>query len=307
MPSEDGPSAGAPPRPERRLHSSTMIPRRDAPLLLLAGLAAATAAVVAGCSDEDPEGPANAPVVTWSGSGGSGGAGVGGASTSGVGVGGSGGAVTSSTGGGATTTGAGAGGAGGSSPYAHTITIDGVNDFTAGETFATSTAGYQGFVAWDADYLYLGVEGPSVASVDGSKWFVAYFGGTIGTTTGQVYGSQEPVLPFSAAHHLRWKADNTYTNARSWDGSAWTEAGWNFVDNVFQTGTFLELRVPWSDLGNPVVVDVHLSFLDESPPGVGTYAGVPASSFSDGVDPDYGAYFRFDRSAALEPADYAPQ
>ena len=42
--------------------------------------------------------------------------------------------------------------------------IDGANDFTAGENFATSAAGYTAYVSWDAKKVYFGMSGLDIAS-----------------------------------------------------------------------------------------------------------------------------------------------
>lgn len=230
-----------------------------------------------------------------------GGAGTGGSATGGSGTGGAG------TGGAATGGGSvGGGGTGGGGPlaYSHTIVIDGVNDFTADETFTTSSSPtYTGYVSWDASYVYLGMSGTDVGSNNGSFWVLAYFGvGLGGTMTGQAYGAQSPTLPFLAKYHLRWKADNTYTNARTFDGVNWVEAGWNFTGDVVQNGNFVELRVPRSDLANPNNVELTLGMINE--PGVWTYAGVPATSYTDGADRDFAHHFAFDLTSDAVPNSY---
>ncbi len=97
--------------------------------------------------------------------------------------------------------------------YFHTIAIDGVNDFAANETFATTTTGHTGYLAWDDTYLYVGVDGPDVGSGFSSNWVVVYLGGPAGTTTGVTYNTQTPTLAFPAQYHVRWKTDNTFTDA----------------------------------------------------------------------------------------------
>ena len=200
---------------------------------------------------------------------------------------------------------AGHGGSGGSGPvYSHTITIDGTNDFTAGqENFATSSGSYTGYFAWDAAYLYVGMEGVDVASGNPDFWLLLYIGGSPGTTTGVAYGSQQPTLPFDARFHLRWKADNGYTNTQQYDGSGWTEANWDFVGDVFQNGEFIELRIPLVDIGSPTVIDVHLNMINE--PSGWSYAAVPADSFSDGPNPSYFRHYAFNRTAATVPNGYS--
>ncbi len=189
--------------------------------------------------------------------------------------------------------------------WSHSIAIDGVNDFSAQETFTTGSAGFTGHVTWDATHLYLGFDGVDVGSGDPFTWVHAYVGGFDGTNTGQVYNSQQPELPFKAKAHLRWKADDSYTNLQIWTGWEWTDVG--FGGAVARNGQFVELSLPWSAIGNTRSFGVHLSMVNEIAGGEWSWASVPEDSFTDGTDPDYGQYFLFDRSSPAAPASYAPR
>ena len=257
--------------------------------------------LAASCAEGGPTDPG--PVVPSGGTGGS-------ADASDEGPGGSGGSSTGGTAGSATggTGGSSTGGTGGSpAAYSHTIAIDGVKDFTAGETFATSSTGsYSAFFSWDATYLYVGMEGADVGSGSASKWVLLYVGGTPGTKTGQLYNTQQPGLPFDAKYHVRWTTANTFTGVRAWDGSSWADVTWDFTGDVWRTGTYLEMRIPLADLGVTGKVDVHLCMLNEAQGGEWTYAGAPSSSFADSFDPNYAKYFEFDLTAPGTPGSYAP-
>lgn len=195
--------------------------------------------------------------------------------------------------------------AGGVVAYAHTITIDGSNDFdVANEAFTTTSAGYVAYAAWDAQYLYLAMQGADVGSAQSSRFWLIYLSGAMATTSGVAYNTQQPALPFPAGYHLRWKADNTFTNAVAWTGAAWADAGWSFAGDVFQSGTFVELRVPWVDIGDPATVSVTVAMINETNGGEATFAGAPATSFADGPDPDWGAYVTFDRASDVAPGAY---
>lgn len=191
--------------------------------------------------------------------------------------------------------------------YQHTIAIDGVNDFiVADERLATTTGGtYHGYVSWDADYVYVAMSGTDVAANNGARWVVVYLGGAGGTTAGVQYNNQQPVLPFTARYHVRWRTDNGYTHALEWSGTAWADAGWTFAGDVFQNGTFVELRIPRADIGAPTELDLHLAMVNEAGGGEWTYAGAPAASFTDGYDQDFARYYRFDLGAAAAPSSYA--
>ncbi|NVB42442.1 Ig-like domain-containing protein [Pseudenhygromyxa sp. WMMC2535] len=193
--------------------------------------------------------------------------------------------------------------------YFHSIVIDGVNDFDAGETFSTSTAEHAGYVAWDESYLYLGMRGPALAEDDAQNWFVAYLGGAAGTEAGVTYNTQQPALPFSARWHLRWKASDDYGGALEWSGTDWTDPGFGPIagsDDVAASGDFVELRVAWSDLEDPGTIALHLGMLREAAFEESCWAAVPEGSHADGYDPDYGQYFEFDRLDSTLPGDYAP-
>jgi hypothetical protein len=189
--------------------------------------------------------------------------------------------------------------------YFHTIVIDGTNDFAANETFATTSAGYTGYIAWDSTNLYVGVDGSDVASGDANKFVVVYLGGSPGTMTGVTYNTQTPNLPFSAEYHVRWSADNVFTDALSWSGSAWVEANWNFSGLVYESGEFLEMAIPLVNIGSPTSVPIVMSMLNETDNVEATYSGVPPNSFTDGYNPSYATYLELQLQASTAPLDSA--
>lgn len=190
--------------------------------------------------------------------------------------------------------------------YSHTITIDGVNDFTtAAERFATTSAGFDGYFAWDDAYLYFGMSGSDVSANDPFKWVHAYFSGDAGsptTTVGQTYNTQQATLAFGAAWHFRWRTDNTFVSIQRWDGMSWVESGISLAGNVFQSGTFVEMRVPRATLfGSSRIVHAHLAMVNETAFAEGTFAGVPSTSFTDGYDPNFSRYLELDLESPLRP------
>lgn len=191
-------------------------------------------------------------------------------------------------------------------PYSHTITIDGENDFLPTEEFETTSTGYAGFISWDATYLYVGMDGASVGSGASKYWFLVYIQGDGGTTDGLLYNSQQPTLPFPAKYHIRWKADNSYTNAQVYDTVYWFDGGWDFSGDVFQTDNFIEMRIPFADIGNPSSPAVHLSMINEHVTEEWTFAGVPNSSFMDGYNVNYSKYMQFNLSSGVAPNMYTP-
>jgi len=111
-----------------------------------------------------------------------------------------------------------------------TITIDGINDFESDED-VPGTIGSTYYFTWDATNLYLGLQASEVGSGNSTMFATFYIdsdpqlvptSGT-GTTLGLLYNTQQPNLPFTANYHFRWKADNTYMNLKTYNGSAWVD------------------------------------------------------------------------------------
>jgi hypothetical protein len=150
------------------------------------------------------------------------------------------------------------------------------------------------------------MKGPDVAAASPSKWVLLYLSGATGTTEGVGYGGQQSTLPFSAGYHVRWKTDNLYTNAQAYNGTSWADANWDFAGDVYQTGDFVELRIPLADIGSPSAVSLAMLMLNEASNGQWSYAGVPAGLLTDGFDPDYAKYFTFTLTEATAPGGYAP-
>lgn len=194
--------------------------------------------------------------------------------------------------------------------YVHAIAIDGTNDFDPGtervDTSSTGT-GYSAYLAWDRDTLYVAMEGADVASGSATKFVLVYLGGTGGTTAGQTYNTQSPMLPFDAKWHVRWKADNTLTGAQEWNGASWVDVG-SWSPAAFQAGTFVELSIPLADLGSPATLPVHVSMINELGGSEATFAVAPATSITaDGYDPDYSEYFLLDLTGSTVPAAHVAQ
>lgn len=191
--------------------------------------------------------------------------------------------------------------------YGRTVAIDGVDDWEPAETFATSTEGHAAHIAWDDEFVYLGVRSPDVAGGQSSVWVVVYFGGDAGTTDGVLYNTQQPSLPFDARFHLRWRADNIYTDVLEYDGAMWSPGGWAIAEgDVFAQSDLLELRVARSSLGDPDVLTMHMGLLREAMLDEASWGACPSASYGDQYDPDYLAYWSFDLLGSTRPADHEP-
>ncbi len=180
-------------------------------------------------------------------------------------------------------------------PYHHTIAIDGVNDFLLEERLATSTPGHFVWLAWDATWLYLGMDSPDLDGDDPATWFVAYLSapGLAGTSEGMLYNTQQPALPFDAFLHVRWKASDDFGGALRFEAEAWTAFDLGIspgAGNVAVSGSYMELRIPLSALGDPATLYLHTAMLREKAFAEATWAGAPAGSLTDGYDPDVRAY-----------------
>lgn len=199
-------------------------------------------------------------------------------------------------------------------PYGHTIVIDGVNDFTATETFATSTLGYTLYVAWDTAYVYVGARGSDVQSTATmNKWWLLYLAGdaptaSTGSTSGVAYNTQTPGLPFPAAWHVRWKTTNDYTDAKMWAGGAWTDSNLSFAGSVFRGSgnDFVEMRISRSVLGSPSTVRLVSAFINEAGGSEGTFAGAPSTAFVDGYNPAYTKAYVFTLASSPLGASLVP-
>lgn len=205
----------------------------------------------------------------------------------------------------------GAGGSAGGSGYSHTITIDGTNDFDpAKDKFDSSSMNpdaYQGYVAWDANFLYLGMDGKAIGDKSGMDWIVVYIGGAPGGKTGIGYGAQTaPGLPMDCKYHVRWKADGTYTNAQKWNGSGWADVVPNWGIQQASKGTFAELALSRIDFDFPAKVQIVFSMLREAAGNEWTWASVPSNSITDGKGVSYTKYFEFDFSSAAAPNAATP-
>lgn len=201
---------------------------------------------------------------------------------------------------------------GGAGAWSHTVTVDGdVAEWTADELLP-STSG-ETWATWDATDLYVAVRHPDVGAGTALHWVVVYVGsGAAGTTAGATLGTQAPGLPTGMSHIFRWKADDSYHDRLAWDGLAWiatplwlgTEGSAKQESNA---NNVLELRIPRASVGVGDVLDLHVAWVYEGAGSESTYAGSPATSFTDGAyDPDFGAYWRFDLSSPSSPASATP-
>jgi hypothetical protein len=187
--------------------------------------------------------------------------------------------------------------------YYHRIALDGTNDFTADETFATSTVDFTGYVAWDESALFIGMSGADIGTgASAYKFLLVYLSGTPGTNVGVEYRTQKPSLPFSSRYHVRWRTDGGFAGAREYNGTAWQDAGWFGLGNVERNGNFVELRIPLGQIGNPSSVDLVFGMLIEEEFNEWSYAAVPAAGYTDGYKADFSKFLRLELTASKLPS-----
>lgn len=194
-------------------------------------------------------------------------------------------------------------------PWSSSPTVDGdLSDFSADESFATTSGDGTTYITWDETYLYVGTQNANVATGTDQHWFRVLIGNPAfdGEPVGVLFGSQQPTLPFAGTHMVAWKADDSFiglweSDAGSWvgatpltsvPGTAWGER------NDLQS---FEVRVPFAVFGPGRVYYIHTDWIFEGAGFESTFAGTPATSFIDGFNPDFSNYIVIDRDAAGAP------
>jgi hypothetical protein len=171
-------------------------------------------------------------------------------------------------------------------PYRHTIAIEGVDDFTAGETFATTSASFSARIAWDDVNLYIGYAGPDLDTMTGDapqKWLFVYLDTTTGgETQSEQYNTQRATFPtgFAADYYVRYKVNGTLTSLERNNGGTWATA--SPTPQVGQAGTFVELAIPLSSIGAGTSVGIVTYMINEKMFAEGTFAGLFSDNFVDG-------------------------
>lgn len=173
-------------------------------------------------------------------------------------------------------------------PWSHTVNVDGVNDFyVSSEKFTTTSTGYDAYVTWDTDFIYVGYTGADIGSTaTAEKWLFVYLDLDPGMATGQAsaerYNTQAPKFPtgFGAEYYLRWRTDNLDTTLKRWDGASWALAPSTGVTKS-KLGGFVELKIPRATLGTSTKFGLVTFMLNERSGGEWTYAGLYSGNFTD--------------------------
>lgn len=169
--------------------------------------------------------------------------------------------------------------------FVHSITIDGANDFTAQENFATTSAGYTAYVTWDSAYVYVGYSGADIGGgASNTKWvFVHLDGVTGGATSSETYNTQRQLMPtgFDSDVYFAWKTDDSYRQLKIWNGTTWVTDSVTPVI-VSKSGTYVEMAIPLSTLGARTKLGITTYMINEQGGAESTYAGLYSDSFVDG-------------------------
>jgi len=201
--------------------------------------------------------------------------------------------------------------------YAHTVVLDGFDDFSANEQFTTTSNSFTARVAWDAQNLYIGYAGPDLdpaAPDTKTKWMFAYIdvdpGGATGSLESQKYNTQKATFPagFGAEFYVRWKCDATFVTLEQYAGGVtWTTTA--VTPTSGHAGQFIELAVPRSALGAtpPSQLGLVTWMINEKAGVEGTFAGLFTGNFTNGYGPALALtkYLRVDFTSVHPPDDPA--
>lgn len=196
-------------------------------------------------------------------------------------------------------------------PWRFTVAVDGdLADWDDATTrFDTSSVGGTR-VAWDATFLYLGLDHPDLATGGPEHWSIVYLSTALpGTTEGLLHRTQAPALPFEASVAVRRKADGSYDSLEVFDGQQWvSQPQWLGTEGsaVAAVDDRLELALPLDLLQGATRFELVAYHLYEGAYFESSYGVAPADSFVEGYDPDPATAFAFDLEAPEAPVDQVP-
>ncbi|AFM11366.1 Ig-like domain-containing protein [Turneriella parva] len=140
--------------------------------------------------------------------------------------------------------------------YYRTESIDGTNNFVAGETFAT-TQGVAGdvYVTADSTYLYVGVRHTDIQASGagaGNKFAYILFATDLNDANG-LNTSSDSKAKFGAASKMRWhwktRIDGAnYTEYQQANGTNWSTT-WNDNKNDWRAAGYVEARILLTEFG----------------------------------------------------------
>jgi hypothetical protein len=140
----------------------------------------------------------------------------------------------------------------------HTVAFSGApTDFNVAEKY-TSVDNVDYYVTYDATYVYFGAfrtGGNSWGTFDHFTIYIDNFGVGAGSAAGVNWDGNTPTLPFASDYRIALRNNSSGESffssfSGSWTTGAANAQGWNQYTTASADGA-LEVRVPWSDLGNP--------------------------------------------------------
>ena len=143
--------------------------------------------------------------------------------------------------------------------YAHTIAIDGVNDFDLADTVQTSTTGGTLYFSYDDTHLYVGLESPDIIGTLGSgdKFIYFLFSTDVTLTTGNTRSSDDKAQ-FGVAgtsrlsYHWKVRIDGVaYEEFRIGNATDWNTDWGSQGKSGFRTDGYFEGSIELAELGNP--------------------------------------------------------
>lgn len=140
--------------------------------------------------------------------------------------------------------------------YAHTIAIDGTNDFVAAEEIASSTSGAKIYVGIDDTHLYVGLEHVDIVTGGTGDKFVYFLFSTDPSLTDGFATSSDDKAEFGTGanmmFHYKHQIDGgNYVEHSTADGSGWT-TNWTTTGQSNKASGYLEASFALSDFGTGV-------------------------------------------------------
>jgi hypothetical protein len=167
----------------------------------------------------------------------------------------------------------------------HTVAFSGApTDFNVAEKY-TSVDNVDYYVTYDATYVYFGAfrtGGNSWGTFDHFTIYIDNFGVGAGSAAGVNWDGNTPTLPFASDYRIALRNNSSGESffssfSGSWTTGAANAQGWNQYTTASADGA-LEVRVPWSDLGNPNAI----RFITYASYNTGYYGYAPSGTSAVG-------------------------
>jgi hypothetical protein len=168
--------------------------------------------------------------------------------------------------------------------------IDGVNDFLASETYATSGGpSHTGYASLSSTYLHFGFDSPEITTGGSSHFAIAYAGTVGGSTPGVNFNTQQPTINFSATLAFIHRLDDGYNAVLAWNGSSWNAS--SITVSTIEAGNFFEAAVDAGDIGSPAQLAFVSYMLYEGSGFESSYNVFPSDSFVNATyDPNISSF-----------------